>query len=289
MSLAEDLQLALQLADDADAITLARFRASDLAVQTKPDMTPVSEADTAVEQSMRARLAVERPGDAIVGEEYGSAGVPENGRRWIVDPIDGTKGYVRGMPIWATLLALEEDGEITVGVASAPALGRRWWAARGGGAFVRESGVGGEALMREDGDGDGDGDGGSGEAGGAVSMPRPLRVSAVRSLEDSQLCFGGFEDWRAEGRFGRLTALGERVWRVRGYGDFWQYMLVAEGAAEIATDPNVSLWDLAVPLIVVTEAGGRFTDFTGTVTATGRSALATNGHVHDAARAILAG
>ena len=188
--------------------------------------------------------------------------MPESGRRWIVDPIDGTKGYVRGMPIWATLLALEEDGEITVGGASAPALGRRGGATRGAGAFT--SGTGLDGIQ-------------------------PVRVSAVRSLEDSQLCFGGFEDWRAAGRFEQLTALSERVWRVRGYGDFWQYMLVAEGAAEIATDPDVSLWDLAVPLIVVTEAGGRFTDFTGTVTPTGRSALATNGHVHEAARAILAG
>ena len=261
MSLAEDLQLALQMADVADAITTGRFRAGDLVVATKPDMTPVSEADTAVEEAMRARLATERPGDAIIGEEYGSAGVPENGRRWIVDPIDGTKGYVRGMPVWATLLALEDQGEITVGVASAPALGRRWWAGRGAGAFT--SGTGLDGIQ-------------------------PVRVSGVRDLADSQLCFGGFEEWRESGRLGRLTALSERVWRTRGYGDFWQFMLVAEGVAEIATDPDVSLWDLAVPLVIVTEAGGRFTDFTGAVTAAGRSGLATNGHVHEAARAILA-
>ena len=261
MGAAEDLQLALALADLADAITMARFRATDLIVETKPDMTPVSDADREVEGTLRERLAVDRPGDAILGEEYGPGdGVSEEGRRWIVDPIDGTKGYVRGMPVWATLLALEDQGEMTVGVASAPALGRRWWAARGEGAFT---------------------------AGTAVDGVRALRVSGVRSLQDAQLCFGGLEEWRDSGRLERLAALEERVWRSRGYGDFWQYMLVAEGAAEIATDPDVSLWDLAAPLVIVTEAGGRFSDLTGAVTAAGRSGLATNGLVHDAARAIL--
>jgi histidinol-phosphatase len=257
-----DLELALQLADLADELTLDRYRAADLVVETKPDMTPVSEADTAVEQALRERLAHERPGDAILGEEYGDSPPPENGRRWILDPIDGTQSYVRGVPVWATLLALEAHGEPVLGVASAPALGRRWWAARGAGAYLRE--------------------------GGPERPPQRLQVSRIGELADAQLCFGGFAEWRGAARLPQLQALSERVWRSRGYGDFWQYMLVAEGAAEIATDPDVSLWDLAVPLVIVTEAGGRFTDFSGRPTAAGRSGLATNGLLHEATRAILA-
>ncbi|MGH2890444.1 MAG: inositol monophosphatase family protein [Solirubrobacteraceae bacterium] len=258
----EDLELALALADAADEITLARFRAQDLVVETKPDLTPVSEADKAVERALRERLAAVRPDDAVVGEEYGDDGDGSPRRRWIIDPIDGTKSYVRGTPHWATLLALEEDGEVALGVVSAPALRLRWWAARGAGAFTRGTGVGDE--------------------------PVGLRVSAVRDLADAQMSFGGFEEWREHGRLAALTALSERCWRSRGYGDFWQYMLVAEGAAEIATDPGVSLWDLAAPLVIVREAGGAFTDFTGAVTAAGGSGLATNGLVHEAARTILA-
>jgi len=254
----EDLALALELADLADEITLARFRADDLVVETKPDLTPVSEADRAVEQAMRERLADERPGDSIVGEEYGA--VAGGARRWIVDPIDGTKGYVRGMPVWATLLALEESGSTTAGVVSAPALGRRWWAARGTGAFTLD-GPGGE--------------------------PRRLRVSGVRELADAQLCFGGLEDWHKLGRMDALLELGSRCWRTRGFGDFWQYMLVAEGAAELCCDPLVSLWDLAAPRVIVEEAGGRFTDLTWSARPAGASGLASNGLLHDAARAIL--
>ncbi|MGZ4176920.1 MAG: inositol monophosphatase family protein [Solirubrobacteraceae bacterium] len=262
----DDLALALELADVADAITLGRFRAADLVVETKPDLTPVSEADRAVEQALRERLAVARPEDRIVGEEYGDSEEPDTGphphrRRWIVDPIDGTKGYVRGMSVWATLLALEQDGEMAVGVASAPALGRRWWAARGAGAFTRE-------------------------APGAD--PRRLRVSGVRELGDAQLCFGGFEEFRQTGRLDMLLALAEHCWRTRGYGDFWQYMLVAEGAAEIALDPAVSIWDVAAPMVIVQEAGGRFTDFAGVPTAGGGDGIGTNGLVHEAARRIMA-
>ncbi|MGH2867539.1 MAG: inositol monophosphatase family protein [Solirubrobacteraceae bacterium] len=249
----DDLTLALELADLADEITMARFGAEDLLVETKPDLTPVSEADRAVEQTLRARLAELAPGDAIVGEEYGVDAVPGAHRRWVLDPIDGTKSYVRGVPVWATLLALEEDGVLSTGVVSAPALSRRWWATRGAGAFVREAGA----------------------------PPRPLRVSAIRSLSDAQLCFGGFEEWLETGRLQALTDLGRRCWRTRGYGDFWQYMLVAEGAAEIAIDPAASFWDLAAPLVVVAEAGGRFTDLGGVVTAEGGDGLATNGPLHE--------
>jgi histidinol-phosphatase len=265
----DDLALALELADVADVITMARFRAEDLVVETKPDLTPVSEADRAVEQALREHLATRRPEDTVFGEEYGggdaAGGASDAGqgaRRWIVDPIDGTKGYVRRMQVWATLLALEEDGEMVVGVISAPAMGRRWWAARGTGAFTVDV-AGGE--------------------------PRAIRVSGVRELGDAQMCFGGHEEWRQTGRLGALLALSEACWRTRGYGDFWQYMLVAEGAAEIALDPAAALWDLAAPMVVVREAGGGFTDFGGATTAAGGSGVGSNGLVHDAARRILAG
>ena len=247
----QDLALAHELVDDADLITLARYRAEDLVVETKPDLTPVSEADRAVERMLRERLAEARPQDAVLGEEYGVTEADGVNRRWIVDPIDGTKSYVRGVPVWATLLALEEDGELTVGVVSAPALGRRWWADRGGGAFVRE-------------------------AGGQ----RPLRVSGVRELADAQLCFGDYAAWRESGQLAGLLELSDRCWRTRGYGDFWQHMLVAEGAVDIAIDPGVSLWDLAAPLVVVREAGGRLTDLDGAVRADGGDGVSSNGLLH---------
>jgi histidinol-phosphatase len=261
--LADDLALALALADRADEMTMARFRAIDLKVDTKPDMSPVSDADTAVERTLREQIATARPGDAVLGEEYGSQEPPESGRRWILDPIDGTQSYVRGVPVWATLIALEDHGEPVIGVASAPALDRRWWAARGDGAHARH---------------------------GDPSAPaRRISVSAIAELADAQACFGGLEEWERHGRLANLQALSRQVWRTRGYGDFWQYMLVAEGAAEIASDPSVSVWDLAAPLVIVTEAGGRFSDYTGAQTAFGSSGLATNGLLHEAARAILAG
>jgi histidinol-phosphatase len=256
----EDLALALELADVADAITLARYRATDLVVETKPDLTPVTEADTAVERALRERLAADRPGDAIVGEEYGSSEIPESGRRWIVDPIDGTKNYVRGIPVWATLLALEERDEVTVGVVSAPALHRRWWAARGVGAFA---------------------------ADGLTADPQRLAASGVRALEDAQLLMSGFDGWDEQGRLDRLLALSRACWRTRGFGDFWGYMLVAEGVAEVCCEAVVSLWDLAAPQVIVEEAGGTFTDLGGVRTAAGGDALATNGLLHEQALAIV--
>ncbi|MHB1571908.1 MAG: inositol monophosphatase family protein [Solirubrobacteraceae bacterium] len=255
-----DLELALELADAADLITRARFRAHDLVVETKPDLTPVSEADKAVEHALRELLAERRPGDAVFGEEYGGGGVKGSGRRWIVDPIDGTKSYVRGVPAWATLLALEDAGQVTVAVVSAPALGRRWWAARGAGAYALDS---------------------------LTDAPHRLRVSAVGELADAQLCYGGLEEWRLTGRLDALVDLSARCWRSRGYGDFWSYMLVAEGAVEIGCDPTVSLWDLAAPMLIVQEAGGRFTDLSGVATPSGGSAVATNGRLHDAVLAVL--
>jgi histidinol-phosphatase len=254
---ADDLELALRLADAADALSVARYLSGDLVVETKPDLTPVTEADRAIERAVRDVLADARPDDAVVGEEYGSSGSGE--RRWIVDPIDGTKNFVRGIPVWATLLALEVAGELTVGVVSAPALGRRWWAARGGGAFVSEASAGGD--------------------------PRRLSVSGVRSLGDAQLSISDFDNWMS---IDGLLELGRQCWRTRGFGDFWSYMLVAEGAADIACEPVVSLWDLAALVVIVEEAGGRFTDLSGARTADGGDALATNGLLHDAALSFVA-
>jgi len=252
----EDLALALELADTADRISLSRFRAGDLEVETKPDLTPVTEADRAVEEALRIRLGKERPDDAVVGEEFGGQREAEGAaRRWIIDPIDGTKNYLRGIPIFAGLVALQEDGRITVGVASAPALGRRWWATRGGGSFA---------------------DG------------RSIRVSRVNRIQDAQVCFSGLGGWRRAGLRDRMIELADRSWRSRGFGDFWMHMLVAEGSADVAAEVEVSLWDLAAVQVIVEEAGGRFTDLSGIARPDGGSALSTNGVLHDEALRILA-
>jgi histidinol-phosphatase len=257
---ADDLSLAHELADLADSITLERFRAADLRVETKPDMTPVTEADRATERAIRDRLRTARPDDAVVGEEM-PASAQQGDRRWIVDPIDGTKGYVRGVPVWATLVALEERGEITLGVVSAPALHRRWWAARGAGAYMRD---------------------------GLGDRPRQLVVSEVARLADAQLCYGGLSEWAKIGRLAELLELANRCWRTRAFGDVWAYMLVAEGAAEIGgLDPDVRVWDLAAPMVIVEEAGGRFTDLHGVRRADGGSGIATNGLLHEAALEII--
>jgi histidinol-phosphatase len=258
----EDLQLALSLADTADSITMARYRAKDLRVETKPDMTPVSESDKAVELALRALLESERPRDSVIGEEFGGGleGGPEAGaggigvRTWIIDPIDGTKSYVRAMDTWTTLIALMVDGVVTVGVVSMPALGKRWWATRGGGAFA---------------------DG------------RRIHASSIRELSDAQLLWSGVQEWDAVGGTDRLLALSRACWRTRGIGDAWQYMLVAEGAAEIAVDPEVTLWDMAAVSVVVEEAGGRFTSIDGLPGPAGGSGLATNGRLHDVALEFL--
>jgi histidinol-phosphatase len=256
----DDLALALELADLADSLTLSRYRSDDLMVETKPDLTPVTEADRGVEQAIRAQLAAVRPDDAVLGEEFGAEAARAGARRWIIDPIDGTKNYVRGIPVWATLLALEVEEELVAGVASAPALGRRWWASRGNGAFA---------------------------ADGRGQPPRPMRVSRVRSLDDAQLSFSGLRGWEQSVGVEALLRLGRACWRTRGFGDFWSYMLVAEGAAEIACEPEVSLWDLAAPKLIVEEAGGQFTDLGGVARADGGDALATNGLLHEAALAIV--
>lgn len=248
-----DLALAHTLADAADALALARFGALDLQVSTKPDLTPVSDADTAVEVAVRDRIAIARPGDAVVGEEYGETS-GTSGRRWVLDPLDGTKNYVRGVPVWATLLALQVDGAVTLGVVSAPALGRRWWAARGGGAWT--SGPGRPA--------------------------RRCRVSRVAALGDAFLSYSSPAGWG-----GRLEALAERVWRTRAFGDFFSHVLVAEGAVDLSAEPVVSLWDLAALQVLVEEAGGRFSDLSGRARPDGGSVVCSNGLLHEPALALL--
>ena len=246
-----DLQLALSLADEADAITLKFFRSSSLFVRTKSDRSPVSEADEAAEKMIRERLSRERPADGILGEEFGASGSAP--RRWIVDPIDGTKNYIRGVPVYGTLIALEEEGRITVGVISAPAMPRRWWAARGDGAFC---------------------DG------------RRIAVSDVPTIAQSFIGYDSVTDFTGRDRH-RFLDLLDTVERSRGFGDFWAHMLVAEGAIDVAVEPKVALWDMAAVQVIIEEAGGRFTDLKGRPTADGGSALSTNGRVHDEALELL--
>jgi histidinol-phosphatase len=269
---AADLALALALADLADAITVPRFKAADLAVETKPDLTPVSESDKAAELAIREHIKALRPEDAVVGEEFG-AEEATNARRWIIDPIDGTKSYVRGVPTWSTLIALQVRSETTVAVVSMPAVGRRWWATQGGGAFGART----EPPATP--------------AGGAEPPVSPtaerLRVSAVDDLSDAQLGWSGIEDWEAVGKGESILALARACWRTRGIGDVWQYMLVAEGAFDIATDPEATLWDLAAPALIVEEAGGTFTSIYGDPSPGAGSGLATNGVLHDKVRAAL--
>jgi histidinol-phosphatase len=251
----DDLALALELADEADALTMARFRARDLVVDTKPDLTPVSEADRAVEEALRRRLARARPGHGVLGEEEGGNRGAEGAWRWVLDPIDGTKSYVRGVPVWATLIALQREGQSVVGVVSAPALGRRWWAARGEGAFA---------------------------AGTRV------RVSSVASLGDAHLSYPSAAEFDRAGLTDAVLALERRCWRTRGLGDFWAHALVAEGALDVAVEPEVALWDFAAVQLLVEESGGRFSDLEGAPPGDGSSALSTNGLLHDQVVAALA-
>jgi histidinol-phosphatase len=242
----DDLKLALTMADESDILTLRHFRSSSLVVRTKSDRTPVSEVDEAVERMIRAHLKRERPDDAIVGEEFGAGGPAD--RRWIVDPIDATKNYIRGIPVFATLIALEQHGRVVAGVVSAPALHHRWWAVARGGAFCND---------------------------------RRISVSAVGDIAQSQLMYDGLADFDRFGLGDDFLGLVRRCGRTRAFGDFWSHMLVAEGAAEIAIEPEVSFWDMAAIQIIVEEAGGRFTDLTGQARADGGSGLSTNGLLHE--------
>ncbi|MEV6207529.1 histidinol-phosphatase [Kitasatospora sp. NPDC051914] len=251
----DDLRLAHVLADSADSVTLERFKALDLKVETKPDLTPVSDADKAAEELVRSVLQRARPRDAVMGEEYGLHG--SGPRRWVIDPIDGTKNYVRGVPVWATLIALLEegiDGELqpVVGIVSAPALNRRWWAARNLGAY----------------------------AGRSLAKATRIHVSQVGRIEDASFSYSSLTGWEERGRLDPFLDLTRACWRTRAYGDFWSYMMVAEGAVDIAAEPELSLWDMAAPCIVVQEAGGRFTGLDGLDGANGADAVASNGLLH---------
>jgi histidinol-phosphatase len=251
-----DLELALVAADLADRITASFFRRPSLAVREKPDSSPVTEADTAVETAMRELIASERPVDAVVGEEMGVSG--SGSRRWVLDPIDGTVNFLRGIPVWATLIALQSEGTVQVGVVSAPALRRRWWAARGQGSFV----------------------------GSPEEKPERISVSGITALSEATISLGSIRDFRGPAR---ATELARRAKRDRGFGDFWQHMLVAEGCCEVALDPVTSLWDNAALQVIVEEAGGKFTDFSGRARPDGGSSVSTNGLFHEEVIAFLSG
>ena len=259
---ADDLALAHLLADTADAISTARFRALDLHVEAKPDLTPVSDADTAVEKAVRATLARARPRDGVLGEEFGRspAAAGPGSRYWVIDPIDGTKNFVRGVPIWATLIALMEGDTPVVGLVSAPALGRRWWAARGLGAF----------------------------AGKHQHAATRISVSSVRRLTDASFCYASLNGWADMGRLDQMTDILLGVWRSRAYGDFYGYMLLAEGALDAMAEPELSLWDMAALIPIVTEAGGKITDLDGRPTGDKSSVVGTNGLLHESVLAALA-
>jgi histidinol-phosphatase len=256
---ANDLELATHLADAADAITTTRFRALDLTFERKPDRTPVTDADTAVEDALRAILSDERPGDTVAGEERGGAATGQ-GRTWVLDPIDGTKNFLRGVPVWATLIALVKDSTPVVGMISAPLLGRRWWASTGDGAWLRDS---------------------AGE--------RRIAVSSVSSLSDAYLSTTDLNTWTEYHSREKYLALAEACWESRAFGDFWQHCLVAEGALDLAAEAIVNPWDVAAAQVLVTEAGGRFSDLSGKPRFDGGSALSTNGLLHDEVLAVLRG
>jgi histidinol-phosphatase len=269
IDLTDDLALAHALADLADAISLDRYQAQDLVITTKPDNTPVTDADRAVETAIREALATHRNTDGLVGEEFGSD-KGTSGRYWVIDPIDGTKNFMRGVPTWATLIALvqvDASGveEVVVGIASAPALVRRWSAAKGHGAFVRFD-SGNIDELSDDFDG--------------ISNEKKILVSKVAKLSDASISYSDFVGWgdRLE-PFQKMLA---NAWRTRGIGDFWSHMLVAEGAVDIAIEPQLAVWDMAALDIIVREAGGTFTNTAGQNGPFGGSGVSTNGALHNA-------
>ena len=258
MTYQADLELALQLADIADAVALERFRALDLKVETKPDDSPVTDADRATEKAIKDALAKARPNDAIIGEEFGNSG--SGSRTWIIDPIDGTANYMRGVPIWGSLIALAVDGKPVVGVVSAPALGRRWWAAEALGAQTRD-------------------------IDGSI---RKIQVSNIGDLEHASISYNNLRLWDQSGKLPQLLELSRKLWRTRAYGDFYSYMLLAEGTLEIVAEHGLQLYDIAALVPIVEEAGGKLTDLSGELTQQTSSVLATNGKLHAVIAAALA-
>ena len=256
--LAQDLLLAHQLADAADSISRDRYQSLDLVIETKPDLTPVTDADKAVEKKIREILSTARPNDLIVGEEFGTPTLDGQNYYWVIDPIDGTKNFLRGIPTWATLIGLcNPQGEVVVGVVSAPALYRRWFGSLGSGAYVSEN----------------------------SGAPKQIQVSKVRELKDASLSYSDLAGWEA--RKEAFVALQDRIWRTRGLGDFWSHMLVAEGAVDISVEPVLALWDMAALDIIVREAGGAFTNIVGAPGSHGGSAVASNGLLHNQFLAAL--
>jgi histidinol-phosphatase len=250
--LQKDLELAHELADLADAITMDRFQAADLTVTTKPDMSPVSDADQAVERAIRAAVEKQNPQDAVIGEEYGTTG--NSKRLWVIDPIDGTKNYVRGVPVWATLISLIEDGESVLGFVSAPALSRRWWATKNNGAWVQFE----------------------------KQPAKQIKVSQVESLKDAFFGYSSKDEWIEIGKEKQFAQLVDSVWRTRAFGDFWTHLMVAEGVIDCSADPILNLWDLAALVVIVSEAGGIATTLDGSNPLQGSNMVATNGLLHKA-------
>ena len=250
--LTADLELALRLADIADEISLKRFEALDLIIESKPDLSPVTDADKAVEVAIRAAISQARADDLIVGEEFGSPDSLVGKYYWVIDPIDGTKNYLRGVPTWATLIGLiNPEGRVVVGVVSAPALVRRWWAAEGTGAKLKFNGE-----------------------------LRDIQVSKVSKLNDASISYSDLIGWGT--RREKFLALQEKIWRTRGHGDFWSHMLVAQGAVDLAVEPSLALWDMAALDVIIREAGGKFTNISGEAGPHGGNAISSNGLVHEA-------
>ena len=254
----DDLHLAHTIADQVDPLTQARFDNQDFEIETKPDLTPVTAADREAERLIRDYLSRARTRDSVLGEEFGTTG--HSPRQWIIDPIDGTKNFVRGVPVWASLISLAEDGEVVVGLVSAPALGKRWWAVKGGGAW----------------------------SGRSLALARQLHVSSVADLEDASLSYSSLSGWVDRRRLRGMLSLMQGCWRTRAYGDFWSYMLLASGAVDVAAEPELEAYDMAALVPIVSEAGGRFTSLAGEPGPWGGDAVATNGPLHDAVLALLA-
>ena len=248
---ADDLRLAHVLADAVDQLTMSRFKAQDLEVSTKPDLTEVTDADRAAEQLVRSQLSRSRSRDQVIGEEFGTTGASP--RQWVIDPIDGTSNFVRGVPVWGTLIGLIEDGRPVVGLVSAPALGRRWWGGEEAGAWT----------------------------GTRINSASRLQVSSVSRIDEASLSYSSLHGWAERERLPQMLNLMQRFWRTRAYGDFWSYMLVAEGAVDVACEPELALHDMAALVPIVTEAGGRFTSLQGEDGPFGGDAVASNGLLHE--------
>jgi histidinol-phosphatase len=255
MDFSKDLALALEMAEIADAISLERFYAQDLVVETKPDSTPVTDADRSVEAALKVKLQEARPNDSLIGEEYGTVGDNLHGkgsRTWIIDPIDGTANFMRGVPVWATLIALAVDGKPVVSVVSSPAMGRRWWAAPEIGAYTRH--IDGREV--------------------------PIQVSKINELENASLSYNNLKLWDQVGQLDQLISLSKKIWRTRAFGDFWSYMLLAEGTLEMTAEHGLQIYDIAALVPIVEQAGGTISDLHGELTTESSSVLATNGVLH---------